>query len=239
MKNRFFSPEPLTVGTTVDLDDAESHHARVLRVREREEVEVFDSTTRNFAARVASIGKDRVALEILAAEASRESNVPLTLALALIHPEKFELVLQKGTELGIHAFIPILSEHCEVRPERVAGKRERWDKIVLEAVKQSGRSRVPSIALPLAFVDAMELEGPRVLFDASATPGPFTIGTAGATLFIGPEGGWSESEVELARRSGARLQQLGPRRLRAETAAIAAVVAAGSLLGDLSLDPSG
>lgn len=238
MKNRFFSAVPLSIGTTIDLDDDEAHHARVLRVRDREEVEVFDSSAQNFAARVASVAKDRVSVEIVAAESSRERSVPLALALALIHPEKFELVLQKATELGVHSFVPIVSEHCEVRPERVAGKRERWRKIVLEAVKQSGRSRVPSIAHPVSFEEAMKSEGALVLFDASATPGPLTIGPSGATLFIGPEGGWSEDELALARRGGFLFQSLGPRRLRAETAAIAAVVAAGSLLGDMSPDAS-
>jgi 16S rRNA (uracil1498-N3)-methyltransferase len=234
MKNRFYSPAPLAVGATIELDPGEAHHARVLRLREREEVEVFDSTAHNFAARVSSVAKDRVSIEILAMEDPRELRAPLTLALALIQPDKFELVLQKATELGARRIVPIVAAHCEVRPERVAGKRDRWEKIVLEAVKQSGRAQIPRIAEPVELADAIRAGGACIVFDASAPRQALEIDASGATLFIGPEGGWSEDEIALARRLGCRFQNLGPRRLRAETAAIAALAAAGSLLGETS-----
>lgn len=229
MKNRFYSSVPLTIGTSIDLDRDEAHHARVLRVHEGEAVEVFDTTAHNFAARVVAVARDRVTIDIAAPKELRESPVALTLALALIQPEKFELVLQKGTELGVHRFIPIVAELCEVRPERVRGKRERWAKIVLEAVKQSGRSKIPPIDEPLSLADALATPGTKIFFDASAPAGPLSTSREAATLFVGPEGGWSEAEIALAVERGCHFRTLGPRRLRAETAAIAALVVAGSL----------
>lgn len=231
MKNRFFSTVPLAIGTSIDLESGEAHHARVLRVHEGEAVEVFDSSAHNFAARVVGVAKDRVTIDVVAPEESRESPVALTLALALIQPEKFELVLQKGTELGVHRFIPIVAEHCEVRPERVGGKRERWEKIVLEAVKQSGRSKIPPIDEPLSLADALATSQAKIFFDASAPAGPLPVSREAAMLFVGPEGGWSEAEIAMAVDRGCHFRTLGPRRLRAETAAIAALVVAGSLGG--------
>jgi 16S rRNA (uracil1498-N3)-methyltransferase len=138
MRNRFFLPQPLEPGSTVTLAGEEFHHAfRVHRTRTGEEVELFDGSGVNVVAVVRSVGRGEAAAEIVAPVADvREPRSSISLGLALIQPERFELVLQKGTELGVTRFIPLLTEHGEVRWERVASKLERWQKIVLEAVKQ-------------------------------------------------------------------------------------------------------
>ena len=148
--------------------------------------------------------------------------------------DRFEVVLQKATELGVRSILPIVTERVEIRPERYRGKQERWERIVFEAVKQSGRARTPSVEPPLPYAEAIARPGVKVMFDADIDPSP----PAGATvepqtLFIGPEGGWSEHELELARTAGARFRRLGPRRLRAETAAIVAMTRTLVDSGDL------
>lgn len=216
MKQRFYHSGVLEIGGIIELSGEEAHHARVTRIKPGEQVEVFDGGGKNVLA-VFEGQKLRIVSQV---EDDRESPVAITLALALIQPEKFELVLQKATELGVAKFLPLITERTEVRVERVRGKRERWEKIVLEAVKQSGRSRIPEIVDATTFAEAAAVPGRKVIFDAEAEPSAATIGQA--TLFIGPEGGWSEEELRLAGRNGFGFQRLGPRRLRAETAALAA-----------------
>jgi 16S rRNA (uracil1498-N3)-methyltransferase len=219
MNHRFYVPEGIEIGATVPLPQEERHHARVLRVREGEDVELFDSHGNNFLGRFSEAG-----IEVLGEAANRELRTPISLAMSIIQPDKFELVLQKGTELGVHAFIPLITDRMELRIERVRGKEERWRKIVLEAVKQSGRSRIPQIEPPVKFDEAIARAGRKILFDADAPP-PATDNRQPTTVFIGPEGGFSDRELALARECSAIFQRLGPRRLRAETAAVAAVCA--------------
>jgi 16S rRNA (uracil1498-N3)-methyltransferase len=228
MKHRFFVPEVPGIGATIALDSEESHHARVLRVRAGEEVEVFDAKGRNHVARFDS--PDSV--HILRETASRETETAIHLAMSIIQLEKFELVLQKATELGVRSFIPLITDRMEVRIERLRGKDDRWKKIVLEAVKQSGRSRIPTIAPPTRFDEAISRDGQRIIFDADAPPATEQPSNP-ATLFIGPEGGFSDRELQLAREAGATFQQLGPRRLRAETAAIVAAAIVAARSGDI------
>lgn len=202
----------------------EFHHAaRVARTRVGEAVELFDGRGRAAAGRVIAIDRDELRVAVERELPSREMPVALTLAMAVIQLEKFELVLQKATELGAASIVPLVADRVEVRPERYRGKRDRWEKIVLEAVKQSGRSVVPSLAEPEKLDQALERTGVRIFFDADTEPSPAPAGWSAATLFVGPEGGWSERELELAREHGCVFQQLGPRRLRAETAAIVAI----------------
>jgi 16S rRNA (uracil1498-N3)-methyltransferase len=228
MKHRFHVPDALKSGTTIALDAEERHHARVLRVREGEEVEVFDALGKNYLARFESPD----AIHVLSETENREPRTENHLATSIIQLEKFEFVLQKCTELGVRSFIPLITDRMEVRVERLRGKEERWRKIVLEAVKQSGRSQIPVIEPPTKFDDAIARAGAKIIFDADAESATGQPGNP-ATLFIGPEGGFSERELQLARASGAAFERLGPRRLRAETAAIVALAIVAARSGDI------
>jgi 16S rRNA (uracil1498-N3)-methyltransferase len=236
VKARFLARGPFVAGSIVELEGDELHHAaRVSRVREGELVEVIDGRGAAAGAVVSSVSKSSVALEIREPLLpSRESPVAMELAQALIQPEKFELVLQKACELGVARITPVVCERIETKPERVAGRAERWQRILLEATKQSGRARVPELGAPEPLAALLARNCPRVLFDADA-PETRVISAIPErlVLLVGPEGGWSEAETELAREQGCEIRRLGPRRLRAETAAIAALVVAGSLWGDL------
>jgi 16S rRNA (uracil1498-N3)-methyltransferase len=220
MRHRFYSNLPLTSGALIELAGDELHHARVLRLREGEPVEVFDG--RGMAFTGATEGPAGIRLGDPAP--SRESPLAVHLAMSVINLDKFELVLQKATELGIAAITPLLTDRMEVRVERFRGKRERWQKILFEAVKQSGRAVIPALHEAVAFDEAIAREGAKVVYDADEPPTATEQTVNSVTLYIGPEGGFSLRELELARGEGAVFASLGPRRLRAETAAIVAVV---------------
>jgi 16S rRNA (uracil1498-N3)-methyltransferase len=230
MRHRIFveaiSPEVTVTGE-------EFHHSvRVVRVRAGEEVELFDRAGNAARGIVQSLDRDSATITTTESLASRESPLAIHLAMAIIQLEKFELVLQKATELGVRTIIPMVTEHVELRPERYANKRERWEKIVFEAVKQSGRAVIPRIEETQEFADVIVRSGMKILFDADAEPS--SIGQPDeVTLLIGPEGGWSTDELRDAHAAGCLFQRLGPRRLRAETAAIAAAAVIASRFGDL------
>ncbi len=212
----------------------EFHHAaRVARVREGEDVEVFDGRGHAATGKVAQLAKGVLRVIVGRHIDARESPLRVELAAAIIQLDKFELVLQKATELGVASIVPLLTDRLEVRPERYRGKEERWRKIVFEAVKQSGRASIPSIAEPAKFDEIAGKEGLKLLFDAAEAPDAAPERAAALTILIGPEGGWSEREIALARERRCVFQRLGPRRLRAETAAITAVSIVTAKFGDL------
>lgn len=227
MKHRFYLDADLAAGATLTLTAEEAHHARVVRVREGEEVEVFNGRG---AAFVATLAEGTVTLREAAPD--REAQAALHLAMSIIHLEKFDLVLQKATELGVRSIIPMVTERVEVRPERYRGKGERWQRIVFEAVKQSGRARVPVVEPPASFDDVIARDGTKVVFEAESGSATWQPGNP-ATLLIGPEGGFSDDELRAAKSRGCAFQSLGPRRLRAETAAIVATAIAAARTGDI------
>jgi len=227
MRHRFFIDADLAAGNTFALSHDEQHHARVVRVRDGEEVEVFNGRGASFVAKYTNDG-----LQIVGAAPNREATVALHLAMAIINLDKFDIVLQKATELGVRSIIPLVTDRVEIRAERYRGKAERWRKIVFEAVKQSGRSVIPTIEEPQEFAEVVKRGGTKILFDADEHPATQQPSNS-ATLFIGPEGGWTERELQIAREHGCAFERLGIRRLRAETAAIVASALVAARCGDI------
>jgi 16S rRNA (uracil1498-N3)-methyltransferase len=234
MLHRFHVRQPFLLGETVSITGEELHHAaRVVRLRQGEEVELFDGDGAAARGTVEELAGAEIRVRLTAAVPARESPLAVTLAMAVIQLEKFELVLQKATELGVRAIVPTESERGEVRPERYKGKGERWQRILFEATKQCGRAMIPTLAAPTPFDELVGRGGTKLLFDADAEPGSLPPSLEAVTLFIGPEGGWSEGELALARVHACTFQRLGPRRLRAETAAIVACTRVQRTDGDL------
>lgn len=235
MKHRFCVSTPIVVGEPIELAGDEFHHAaHVARVREGEEIELFDGRGAAATGRIESIERDHLVVRVISPVASREPRIAITLAMAIIQLDRFELVLQKATELGVAAIVPLVTDRVEIRPERYRGKLERWNRIVFEAVKQCGRAAIPRIATPSSFADVIAGGGAKIVFDADAEVDSIDSSFDRVTLFIGPEGGWSENELALTRRQGCAFQRLGPRRLRAETAAIVAAAIMAWRSGDLA-----
>ena len=234
MRHRIHVPAGLAAESELTVKGEEFHHtSRVVRVREGEGVEVFDGRGAAFSGEITGIGRDELRIRTGGPLPGRESPLKVALAMAVIQLEKFELVLQKATELGVSRLIPLVTERVEVRPERYRGKAERWEKIVLEAVKQSGRSLIPELEPPADFADIAARPGLKMIFDADTHPGEHPEAVADVMLLVGPEGGWSERELALAREQQCLFTRLGPRRLRAETAAIAATGIITARYGDI------
>src|ERR1700686_3609520 len=165
MKHRFFVDADLVSGAAVALSRDEQHHAHVVRVRAGEGVEVFNGRGISFVAKYAA-----GSLLINDPAPDREARTALHLAMAIINLDKFDIVLQKATELGVRSIIPIVTERVEIRAERYRGKAERWRKIVFEAVKQSGRSVIPVIEEPKEFEEVIKRDGAKIVFDADTDP---------------------------------------------------------------------
>ena len=211
--------------------------ADVLRLRAGAAVEVFDGRGGRYEGRLEE-GLETVALG--PRDAVRGGSPELTLLFALAKGEKVDLVVQKATELGVSRFVPFAAARSIVRLEGAKGEERarRWRRIAEEAARQCGRADVPEISAPRTLAEALDAIAP-----ATATfvfhPGgePLQVGRTGAAglaAVVGPEGGLTDAEVEACRRAGARPASLGPRVLRAETAAIVAVTVLQVRFGDLA-----
>jgi len=231
-RRRFYIPPDFIRDGIAFLPSDQAHHLRdVLRIRSGEEVEVFDGSGNGYAGAVEFQGSE-VRVCRLQKLSSQESAISLILAVALIKSAKFELVLQKATELGVDEILPLNTLLGDIRiPEaKIPARIDRWNRIVLEASKQCRRFSSPRIHAPCDFGDFLksgEFSGfPRYLFyEKSRNPWRPDPGMRAGKLVlcVGPEGGWEDREVELAGEAGCQVVSLGPWTLRAETASIAAV----------------
>jgi 16S rRNA (uracil1498-N3)-methyltransferase len=241
-RRRFFAPpSAFNFGKqTVTLTADEARHLReVLRLKAGDEVQVFDGAGREFRAVVSQARREFAELELRdeIEPLKPESPLQLTLAVALLKGEKFDLVVQKGTELGVDRFIPLVTRYADIRlrDESDAAKRvTRWQRIALEAAKQCGRSVVPEIKTPVSFDALIREENSCLMFSERDGQALNTdLRTQSLTAIVGSEGGWSDEELDQARAAGVQIATLGGRVLRAETAAIAAAVLLQHLYGDL------
>jgi 16S rRNA (uracil1498-N3)-methyltransferase len=240
-RRRFFAP-PSAFNFSkriVTLTADEARHLReVLRLKQGDEVQVFDGAGREFRAVVAQARREFAELEMRdeIEPLKPESPLQMTLAVALLKGEKFDLVVQKGTELGVNRFIPLVTRYADIRlrDEADAVKRvTRWQRIALEAAKQCGRAVVPEISLPVAFTLVIN-EGSCFMFsERDGAPLNTNLSIKAITAIVGSEGGWSDEELDEARAAEVPIVTLGGRVLRAETAAIVATVLLQHSYGDL------
>jgi 16S rRNA (uracil1498-N3)-methyltransferase len=250
-RRRFYAP-PIAFapdGQTVSLSAGEARHARgVLRLQPGDEAYVFDGAGKEFRCTVREFARDGAVLDVLeVVEPARlESPLNLTLGVALLKGEKFDLVVQKATELGAARIVPVTTSRADVRirdGDEAKRKVTRWQRIALEAAKQCGRARVMEIEEPVGFkavIDRPAEEGElRLMFaerDGSSlaeVAGNPQSGSVKLFALIGPEGGWADEDIVLAREAGWQIVTLGGRTLRAETAAIAIVALLQYRFGDL------
>src|SRR5215204_3838069 len=225
---------------TVTLGMDEARHLRdVLRLKAGDEVYVFDGRGREFRCSVVNMTRDAAELRIEkeVEPAKPESQLQLNLCVALLKGEKFDLVVQKATELGVSKVTPLITRYADIhlRDASDATKRvARWQRIALEAAKQSGRAFVPAISVPVSFENALEIEGVGVMFSEREGERLESLPAAGSiTALVGSEGGWADEEIETARARDFHVVTLGGRILRAETAAIAVTVLMQHRFGDL------
>jgi 16S rRNA (uracil1498-N3)-methyltransferase len=229
--------------------DEARHLREVLRLKVGDEVYVFDGAGKEFHCRIEETRRDSAQLKVVAdvAPARPEPPLALTLAVALLKGEKFDLVVQKATELGVTRVLPVVTKLADIRlrDESDAMKRvARWRRIALEAAKQSGRAVIPAIAAPVSFASLIrnavnETAVGHLMFSerngqslTQAMP-LLKASSRGLTALVGSEGGWTDEELETARQAGWTIVTLGGRTLRAETAAIVVAALLQHLAGDL------
>ena len=231
----------------ITLSAEEARHARdVLRLVRGDEVFVFDGEGREYRCEIADIASRSVALNVVEeTEAAKpESRLDLTLAVALLKGEKFDLVIQKATELGVTTLVPLITARADVRirePQDAARKVERWQRIALEAAKQCGRARLMHINAPAdldEFFRSIADAQLHVMFterDGGSCDSAFETkpDVKSVVAMVGSEGGWTDDEIFRARAQGWKLVTLGGRTMRAETAAIVAVTLLQHRFGDL------
>ncbi len=238
---RFFVSASLTTGAPLALPESAAHHAaRVLRLRVGDAVTLFNGEGGEYAAVLAQIDKHRVLVDVGSHNAvERESPLEVTLIQSISSGERMDTTLQKAVELGVRQVIPVMSERSVVRLQgaRADKRLAHWQQVVISACEQCGRNRVPEIRqlVPLtAFLSAPRPQALRWVL----TPGAesklrdLSRPEQPIELLIGPEGGFTEVEVEKARAVGFLPLCLGPRVLRTETAAPALLASVLALWGD-------
>jgi 16S rRNA (uracil1498-N3)-methyltransferase len=239
---RVYVEGPLLAGKRVKLEGgAASHVTRVLRLRVGAALTVFDGTGGEHEASIdkAHAGEVIVAVGERAA-IERESPLHLTLAQGVSRGERMDLVVQKATELGVTGLVPVLTERSVVKltAQQSDRKVNHWRAIAIAACEQCGRNRLPAIAPPVAlreFLGNAAAGGTRLLLSPGGTTslGDLPRPPAGVTVLIGPEGGLTDEEEQSALAAGFTSVRLGPRVLRTETAAIAALALLQRQFGDL------
>ncbi len=238
---RIYLPLATQAGTRLPLDENNATHLlRVLRMNEQDAVRVFNGQGYEFTARLCEVQKKSAQVELL--DCLRHEPLPrlqLHLGQVVSKGDRMDFTIQKATELGISDITPLWSERCEVRlkGERLDKKMEHWRNVAIAACEQSGRTWVPTIHEPVYFLDwaAARQDDIRLLLHPHQQkplrdyPLPASI-----ALLVGPEGGFSDTEVEQAVQTGFAGLTLGPRILRTETAALAALSVLQFQWGDFS-----
>lgn len=228
-------------GARIVLPDHAAHHAReVLRLRSGSAVQVFDGNGNEFAGVLDEVSRARVSARLgPAIEPRAESPLRLVLALSPLKGDRMELAIQKATELGVAEIWPVVTIRTDAvaRPALQGSRQERWEKVASGAAEQCGRSVVPTIAptVSLETLCTRPFVGERlVLLEEGAETGLRSVARKDAAMvLVGPAGGWDPTEASRLRAAGFLAVSLGPRILRAETAAVTAVAVLQALWGDL------
>ncbi len=228
---RFFVPAGTLKAHKIALSGDLAHRlARVLRLRRGDKVVLTEGGEREFEVELTGVSANAVTGVVTGDRPSpSEPAIEVVLYQSLIRPNRFDIAIEKGTELGVARFVPVVNARSQIE-EASQGRAERWGRLVIEAAEQCGRGRLPAIDPPLPFGEALasapgvlvvpyEAERANRLADyLRALPEkPHAV-----SLFIGPEGGYTDGEIALARESGAALVTLGRQVLRSETAGVVA-----------------
>lgn len=248
MSRRFYIEPPALAAASIDLPlPLVRRLARVLRLRAGDEIVLFDGSGVECVARLNAIDdRGSTASVIERHEGAPEPRTRLHLYQSITKGDRFEWLLEKATEVGVARVVPLVTERSVVRTKEEGARSDRWRRIVVEAAEQSGRTAIPTVDAPRPFAAALA-DAPGVLllpYESAGGDAPdvqraldddidalFALGEV--SLFVGPEGGFSDAEVALAVEHGATVVTLGPRVLRSETAGLIAATLVLRATGEL------
>lgn len=239
---RFYVDFALIPDSVVELPDNVVRHLNVLRVKNTEEIVLFNGNGKSYTALPEVLEKRRASVRILREETTdNESPLNITLVQAVSAAERMDFTLQKSVELGVAEIRPVISERCVVRlsGERAEKRVARWQEIVVSACEQSGRNIVPKVLPLTTYVQALQQlpqETTKLLMSLNRAQKLSDVRPqSGKVVFmVGPEGGWTEKEEQQAFDAGFQSVTLGKRVLRTETASLAAIAAMQTLWGDFA-----
>jgi 16S rRNA (uracil1498-N3)-methyltransferase len=238
---RVYADAALSEGARVTLSGSAAAHAkRVLRLEAGDALTLFNGDGQDYPSRVAGFGRGTVEVAVEGrADARPESPLAVTLVQGIARGERMDLMVQKATELGVSAILPVTTSRSVVRLGGDTRERKlaHWRGIAVAACEQCGRARIPSIGVPVPLAESLgaTTAGARLLLapDASRSLVDAARGETSIEVLVGPEGGLEDGERAAALAAGYRACRLGPRVLRSETAAIAALAILQSVAGDL------
>jgi len=237
---RLYCPQPIAPGDALVLPDVLAHHVRVLRLAEGDSVVLFDGRGGEIAATLAFEGKS--ARAVLGTRSDREAELAgrMTLLQGIPAGDKMDWIVEKAVELGVCRLQPVAARRSvtQLSGSRLDKRMLHWQRIIAAASEQCGRNRLMHLDRPRTLAETLSPPGPdpRFLCDPAA---PVDLATAlsrtgspgGVELMVGPEGGWDEEELAIARHAGVDAVRFGSRVLRTETAGLALIAAATALLG--------
>lgn len=242
-RTRLYIAENPGLGSALELDaDKARYLSRVLRLRCGDTLSVFDGRGSEFRATITAIGKSSATLSVdQEIETATESGLRVHLVQGISRGERMDFVVQKATELGVKRITPVLTEFGVVKLDtaRAEKRREHWQKVAASACEQCGRVRLPLIDTPVPLKHwfggkPQQVDTELILKPGATTPlARIESPKTKVCVLVGPEGGFSDGEFEDARIAGFRSVSLGPRVLRTETAAVAALAVLQTLWGDL------
>jgi len=238
---RFFQPGKITSGQSCELSENNVQHvSKVLRMKPGQQLILFNGDGNEYQATISQLSKKQVTVTIDAStNPARESSLRIHIGQSISRGERMDYAVQKATETGMAEMTPLFSERCEVRlnAERQQKRQQHWQQIAVSACEQSLRTSVPEIHAPSSleqWITSVEADLKLVLHHHTETPLQQTQAPASVALLIGPEGGLTEREVELAIESGFKPLAIGPRVFRTETAPVAAQSILQYLWGDFA-----
>lgn len=236
---RIFQNQLLNPHGMITLDiDASRHLTTVLRLKEQDKIILFNGDGLEHTATIVYVKKQTVQVKIINSYTkNNESPLKIHLGQVISKGERMDFVVQKATELGVHSITPLFSERSVVhlKGERLDKKKEHWQKVVISACEQCGRTLIPTVFQPISILEWIHAREDtlRLVLNLSAEKGLPSLSTIETVaVLIGPEGGLSDQELEYAQNKGFVSVQLGPRVLRTETATLAAITALQLLGGD-------
>lgn len=245
---RRFYIDPQTIGRSIPRITGPDvkHMKKVLRLAPGDRIILFDGTGFEYDARIAGFSENGAEVEILGHNRSEtESSLELTIAMGFLKENKMDDLVRHLTELGMNRWIPVICERAIARPDehRMRERVRRWETIAIEAMKQCGRAKMPEINGMQTFREVLLSAGEydrRIIFWENETTPLLSQNIRNpqrVLLMLGPEGGFTNEEIEDARHAGFESLSLGPRILRAETAALAACTLVQYLHGDFKKSP--
>lgn len=238
---RLFVNQPLIIHETITLNQEQTNHlARVLRLNLQDHVILFNGEGDQFLALISNIDKKKSQLTVIQKQTKNtESPLDLTLLLGLSRSDRMDYAIQKSVELGVKRIIPIITQHTTIKlnTKKIDHKYLHWQSIIVHACEQSDRIFIPELSTILSLDDFINEKDDsiKILFHPHRQSiKSFPENIKKMTILIGPEGGFSETEIEKTMAAGFYCKQLGPRILRTETAPVAAITWAQYQWGDMS-----